>query len=64
MAQDELVLVTGVSGFLGSHTTIQWLDRSYRVLGTLRNMNRADEIEQVISQHASGVDQLRFLRQT
>ena len=59
MAQ-ETVLLTGVTGFLGSHTTIQLLEKGYRVLGTLRNLDRADSIKEVIAQHTDKVDHLRF----
>jgi nucleoside-diphosphate-sugar epimerase len=36
--QDALVLVTGVSGFLGGHVALQLLHQGYRVRGTLRQM--------------------------
>jgi dihydroflavonol-4-reductase len=60
MTDNGKVLVTGVSGFLGSHTTIQLLNKGYAVVGTLRDRNRAHEIEQVIAKHTSNVDQLSF----
>lgn len=59
MAQ-ETVLLTGVTGFLGSHTTIQLLEKGYSVLGTLRNLDRADSIKEVIAQHTDKVGNLRF----
>jgi dihydroflavonol-4-reductase len=62
MTQQNTVLITGVSGFLGSHTAIQLLERGYKVVGTLRNMSRAPEIKQVISKHTSNIDQLSFAR--
>ena len=54
------VLLTGVTGFLGSHTTIQLLNKGYSVLGTLRNINRAEEIKSVIGQHTKHIDKLTF----
>jgi dihydroflavonol-4-reductase len=60
MTQDIKVLITGVSGFLGSHTTIQLLNKGYQVVGTLRDLDRAPEIKQVISKHTSNIDQLSF----
>lgn len=60
MNQSQTVLLTGVTGFLGSHTTIQLLEKGYHVLGTLRNMNRADHIRQVIGRHTNRVDHLEF----
>jgi dihydroflavonol-4-reductase len=55
------VLLTGVTGFLGSHTTIQLLEKGYQVIGTLRDMKRANSIKNVIAQHTSHTDNLRFV---
>ena len=54
------VLLTGVSGFLGSHTAIQLLEKGYAVTGTLRSMKRAGEIEDMIARHTSKVGALKF----
>ena len=56
------VLLTGVTGFLGSHTTIQLLESGYQVIGTLRNMDRKDSILNTINQHTDKVDQLSFAK--
>lgn len=57
----KTVLVTGVTGFLGSHVTIQLLERGYAVVGTLRDLRRADAIRAVIAKHTPRVDQLRLV---
>ena len=54
------VLLTGISGFLGSHTAIALLNKGYRVIGTLRDMNRAESIREVIAQHTPHADRLQF----
>ncbi|MEN6454626.1 MAG: NAD-dependent epimerase/dehydratase family protein, partial [Prolixibacteraceae bacterium] len=54
------ILLTGVSGFLGSHTAIQLLEKGYEVTGTLRSMKRAGEIREVIARHTSKVGALKF----
>lgn len=41
---NDLVLVTGASGYVAGHCIIQLLDRGYRVRGTLRSLRRADEV--------------------
>ena len=53
------VVVTGVTGFLGSHTAIQLLKKGYHVTGTLRDLARADQIRSVIAEHAP-VENLAF----
>lgn len=41
---DDLVLVTGASGYIAGHVILQLLERGYRVRGTLRSLIRADEV--------------------
>jgi len=54
------VLLTGITGFLGSHTAIQLLQKGYQVVGTLRNMERAGEIKEVLAQHTPHTDRITF----
>jgi len=55
------VLLTGVTGFLGSHTSIELLKKGYHVVGTLRNTSRRDEIRKVIARHTAHIDKLSFV---
>lgn len=57
---NKKVLLTGISGFLGSHTAIQLLEKGYHVTGTLRNIERAASIKCVIAKHTSAIDNLTF----
>lgn len=50
----ELVLVTGGSGFLGSHCLVAALREGFRVRTTVRSMLRADEVRAMVS--AGGQD--------
>lgn len=59
--KNKRVLLTGVTGFLGSHTTIQLLEKSYEVVGTLRDLNRAESIKSIIGKHTNNIDQLSFV---
>jgi len=52
--------VTGITGFLGSHTAIQLLNKGYSVTGTLRDTSRIESIEKVIRKHADTAH-LRFV---
>ncbi len=56
----KTVLLTGVTGFLGSHTTIKLLEKGYRVIGTLRDMDRAQAIRSVIEKNTRNIDSLDF----
>ena len=40
----ERVLVTGGTGFIGSHAVVQLLAAGYRVRTTVRNLSRADDV--------------------
>lgn len=61
MANNKKVLLTGITGFVGSHTAIQLLEKGYQVMGTLRDMKRANSIKKVIAQHTSHTDNLSFV---
>jgi dihydroflavonol-4-reductase len=39
---------------------IQLLEKSYQILGTLRDMKRVDSIKTIIAQHTSQIDNLCF----
>lgn len=54
------VLLTGVSGFLGSHTAIQLLEKGYEVTGTLRDLSRAESIKEIIGSRTAKVENLKF----
>lgn len=50
--QNNKVLLTGITGFLGSHTAIQLLNRGYLVRGTMRDLGRKEGIINAIAKHA------------
>lgn len=54
------VLLTGVTGFLGSHTAIQLLNSGYHVTGTLRSKDRETEIRTIIAKHTKNSGNLSF----
>jgi dihydroflavonol-4-reductase len=60
MANNKKVLLTGITGFVGSHTAIQLLEKGYQVIGTLRDVKRANSIKKIIAQHTSQTDNLSF----
>lgn len=44
MTSQELVLVTGGSGFVGAHCIVAALKQGYRVRTTIRSLKREDEV--------------------
>jgi dihydroflavonol-4-reductase len=44
-----LVLLTGVSGFIAKHVALKLLNAGYSVRGTLRRMDRADEVRAALA---------------
>lgn len=57
---ETTVLVTGATGFIGSHCIVQLLQAGYRVRGTLRTPGRADEIRAAIAAQVDPGDRLEF----
>jgi len=56
------VLVTGGSGFIGSHCILQLLDAGHEVRTTVRNLARADDVRATLaSAGAKAVDRLAFV---
>src|SRR5699024_2213355 len=55
------VLLTGVTGFLGSHTAIQLLNKGYEVVGTLRSKDRINAIKEVIAKQTKNIHKLTFV---
>ncbi|KAN0110261.1 aldehyde reductase [Hyaloscypha variabilis] len=45
MASNHIVLVTGISGFLGSHVADQFLEAGYKVRGMAREVSKVDAIK-------------------
>src|SRR5215471_13501361 len=45
---NELVLVTGGSGFIGAHCILQLLDAGYRVRTTVRSLKRAADVRAML----------------
>jgi nucleoside-diphosphate-sugar epimerase len=56
-----MVLVTGGSGFIASHTILQLLNAGHRVRTTIRNLNREPEVRAMLKQGgAQAGDRLTF----
>ena len=57
----DSVLLTGISGYLGSHVALQLLKGGYKVRGSLRSPNRADEVRATMKRHGADTGNLEFV---
>ena len=55
------VLVTGASGFIGSHTVLEFLNNGYEVRGSIRDLNRADSLKTMLAKHTEHIENLEFV---
>jgi dihydroflavonol-4-reductase len=58
VTNNDLVLVTGASGFIAKHCIAEALASGFRVRGTLRHMNKADEVRAAVGETG---DRLTFV---
>lgn len=61
LAQPDLVLVTGISGFLGGHVALELLRQGYRVRGSVRNLNKADKVRATLAAHGADLSRVEFV---
>ncbi|MBF4471332.1 SDR family oxidoreductase [Flavobacterium sp. HJJ] len=57
---NKRILLTGITGFLGSHTAIQLLNKGYEVVGTLQSKDRINSIREIIGKKTANIDKLTF----
>ena len=62
MAESELVLVTGGSGFVGAHCIVQLLNKGYRVRTTVRNLSKKPTVLGMLKEGgAKDIDKVDFV---
>lgn len=57
----DRVLVTGISGFLGSHVALQLLEAGFTVRGSVRNLNKADKVRATLQKAGAETARLEFV---
>jgi len=57
----EKILVTGASGFIGTHCIIDLLNHGYNVKGTVRDMNRVDQLIKILGKNSEYTDNIEFV---
>jgi len=59
----ETVLLTGVSGFIAKHVALKLLNAGYDVRGTVRRLDRADEVRNALAPHiTAGAGKISFIQ--
>ena len=61
-SNNKNVLVTGITGFIGSHIAVKLLNSGYSVRGTMRNLERKESILKTISACTENFDRLEFAK--
>lgn len=56
----DLVLLTGISGFIAKHVALDLLGAGYRVRGTVRSSAKADVVRETLKKAGGAVDRLEF----
>lgn len=55
---NDLILVTGGSGFLGSHCLLAAVNAGYRIRTTVRSLSRADEVREMLRSGGASEDRI------
>ena len=57
----DKLLVTGASGFIGSHCIIDLLSHGYHVKGTVRDLNRVTQIQSILKKNTEYTNNIEFV---
>jgi nucleoside-diphosphate-sugar epimerase len=57
----DLVLVTGISGFLGGHVALELLRQGFRVRGSVRDLSKADKVRATLARQGADLSRLEFV---
>ncbi|MEQ9449558.1 MAG: NAD-dependent epimerase/dehydratase family protein, partial [Rhodospirillaceae bacterium] len=59
--QNDRVLLTGVSGFLGGHVALALLNAGYIVRGSVRNLGKAESVRATLERAGADFSRLEFV---
>jgi dihydroflavonol-4-reductase len=57
----KTILVTGISGFIAKHCAVDLLRQGYRVRGTVRSLQKAEEVKVTLAKHCD-ISPLEFVQ--
>ena len=58
--KNDIVLITGISGWIAQFCAVELLKQGFHVRGSLRNMDRQDEVINAVSKEVEIKDNLTF----
>jgi dihydroflavonol-4-reductase len=58
----DLVLLTGISGFLGGHVGLALLKAGYRVRGSVRDLSKTEKVRTALAKAGADMNQLEFVQ--
>ena len=56
------LLVTGASGFIGTQCILELLNNGYNVTGTVRDLDRTEQIFTILKNHTENIYNLKFVQ--
>ena len=56
----QKLLITGASGFIATHCTVELLNNGYQIRGTVRNLSRAKQIRDILKNHTKNAETIEF----
>ena len=57
----DLVLLTGISGFLGGHVGLELLRQGFAVRGSVRDLKKADKVRATLQKAGADISKLEFV---
>ena len=57
----DLVLLTGISGFVGGHVALELLKQGYNVRGSVRDMKKAAKVRDTLGKAGADISKLDFV---
>ena len=61
IAMSELVLLTGISGFIAKHIALKLLQKGYNVRGTIRKPEHEESVTAALKSHGADTSRLSFV---
>lgn len=57
----DIVLLTGISGFVGGHVALELLKQGFQVRGSVRDLKKADKVRATLKKAGADISRLEFV---